>query len=288
MIIIFYAFRDEVESIGIQEARSCDFVIGYISVAELNDVAGLFDLPKTVPSTVSVGISNACAVFRLEECTMYIKKRAFIIAPDNPKQSLPFLQGMLSRLGGAGEPSSVRACCLYLDEMLISEQASLAKIRQELARLEEQILDGNHSRNINRVLYCKKQICLEKSNYFGTLLDAVDELKEGLEIDGDDIKCLDVLYNKLGHQRDSVRMVIESIVQLRDAYQAAIDLRLNNNMKVFTIVTVIFAPLSFITGWFGMNFRHMPLLSSPYGTAVTCAVCVIIAVAMVVWFKRRG
>ena len=92
MIIIFYAFRDEVESIGIQEARSCDFVIGYISVAELNDVAGLFDLPKTVPSTVSVGISNACAVFRLEECTMYIRKRAFIIAPDNPKQSLPFLQ----------------------------------------------------------------------------------------------------------------------------------------------------------------------------------------------------
>ena len=73
MITIFYAFRDEVESIGIQEARSCDFVIGYISVAELNDVAGLFDLPKTVPSTVSVGISNACAVFRLEECTMYIK-----------------------------------------------------------------------------------------------------------------------------------------------------------------------------------------------------------------------
>lgn len=71
----------------------------------------------------------------------------------------------------------------------------------------------------------------------------------------DELKYFDLLGARADRLRENSKMLIDGIVHLRDAYQSALDLRLNNTMKLFTIVTVVFAPLGFITGWFGMNFK---------------------------------
>lgn len=52
------------------------------------------------------------------------------------------------------------------------------------------------------------------------------------------------------------------MAQLREAYQSQLAIQQNDLMRVFTIVTVLFLPLTLITGWFGMNFVNMPELQS--------------------------
>lgn len=55
-------------------------------------------------------------------------------------------------------------------------------------------------------------------------------------------------------------MLHEYATQISSEYQAQVDIDQNRVMKVLTIVTAIFLPLSLIAGWYGMNFPNMPLL----------------------------
>jgi magnesium transporter len=63
--------------------------------------------------------------------------------------------------------------------------------------------------------------------------------------------------------------------------------RMNKVMKVLTIISTLFIPLTFIVGVYGMNFTHMPELQHPYAYPITWGVMVLIAGGMLIFFKRR-
>ena len=58
-------------------------------------------------------------------------------------------------------------------------------------------------------------------------------------------------------------------------------------MTVLTVVTAVFAPLTLITGWYGMNFRHMPELEWSWGYPAVFVLCAVIAVGCLVWFRKK-
>ena len=59
-------------------------------------------------------------------------------------------------------------------------------------------------------------------------------------------------------------------------------------MKVLTVVSSIFIPLTFIVGVYGMNFKYMPELEYPYGYYTVVGVMIIIGIAMLAYFIKRG
>ncbi|HLM24959.1 MAG TPA: magnesium/cobalt transporter CorA [Pyrinomonadaceae bacterium] len=73
-----------------------------------------------------------------------------------------------------------------------------------------------------------------------------------------------------------------------EAYLTVVSNRLNEIMKVLTIFSAIMLPLTFIAGVYGMNFENMPELHSRYGYYATWAIMIAVAVAMLLFFKRRG
>lgn len=72
-----------------------------------------------------------------------------------------------------------------------------------------------------------------------------------------------------------------------DVYHSAMSTRLNDIMAVLTIFSVVFIPLSFIASLYGMNFVNMPELRSPYGYYTVLAVMLVIAVVMLLYFRRK-
>jgi magnesium transporter len=58
-------------------------------------------------------------------------------------------------------------------------------------------------------------------------------------------------------------------------------------MKVLTVVATIFIPLTFIVGLYGMNFKNMPELDSPWGYPVVLIIMLAVAVGMLVYFRRK-
>jgi magnesium transporter len=92
-----------------------------------------------------------------------------------------------------------------------------------------------------------------------------------------------------------VELLFEHIELLRgqcdaitQAYAAGVGNRMNQVMKTLTILTSIFAPLTFIAGIYGMNFDNMPELHWRFGYGGALAVMLAIAVVQVVWLWRRG
>ena len=93
---------------------------------------------------------------------------------------------------------------------------------------------------------------------------------------------------------DHVVQIVDTIETLRemvsaglDIYLSSISYRSNSVMKVLTIITTIFMPLTFIVGIYGMNFEHMPELKWEWGYFLVLGVMVVIAIAMLGFFKRK-
>jgi magnesium transporter len=73
-----------------------------------------------------------------------------------------------------------------------------------------------------------------------------------------------------------------------EAYLSVVSNRLNEIMKVLTIFSAIMLPLTFIAGVYGMNFENMPELHSRYGYYGVWIIMIVVAFAMLLFFKRRG
>ena len=79
----------------------------------------------------------------------------------------------------------------------------------------------------------------------------------------------------------------ELLTSLENTYHAGVNLRMGEVMKLLTVISTIFIPLTFIVGVYGMNFRIMPELEWKYGYLAVMGVMALISLAMLVWFRRK-
>ncbi|MBM4301191.1 MAG: magnesium/cobalt transporter CorA [Deltaproteobacteria bacterium] len=86
---------------------------------------------------------------------------------------------------------------------------------------------------------------------------------------------------------DTVETYRDILSGMLDIYLSSMSNRLNEIMKVLTIIATIFMPLTFITSLYGMNFKHMPELQWRYGYYVVIGVVVMIALSMLSFFRRK-
>jgi magnesium transporter len=94
---------------------------------------------------------------------------------------------------------------------------------------------------------------------------------------------------------DHTIQVIDMIETYRDLASGLLDVylssnsnRLNEVMKVLTIISTIFIPLNLVAGIYGMNFKYMPELEQPWGYPAVLTLMAVIAGSLVVYFRRKG
>jgi magnesium transporter len=83
---------------------------------------------------------------------------------------------------------------------------------------------------------------------------------------------------------ESYRDVLSGLTEI---HISSIGLRTNEIMRILTVISAIFIPLTFIAGVYGMNFQHMPELAKPWGYFVCLGMMVTIAVGQIIYFKKR-
>ncbi|MEL1136354.1 CorA family divalent cation transporter [Desulfitobacterium sp. THU1] len=87
--------------------------------------------------------------------------------------------------------------------------------------------------------------------------------------------------------QDHVHQAHEMIESLREAYQAAIDNRANDIMKLLTLLATILLPITLLTSFFGMNFQEMPLIHTPFGIWIFYGLSVLIAIIVIAFFRKK-
>lgn len=96
------------------------------------------------------------------------------------------------------------------------------------------------------------------------------------------------IYDHILQANETADSYRDLVMNLQDLYMNHVNLRMNGIMKVLAVVTALFAPLSVITGIYGMNFEHMPELHSRYGYVVVLGIMALIFAGMLLIFRKRG
>jgi magnesium transporter len=196
-----------------------------------------------------------------------------------------------TRLGQLGAD---HLCALLLDAVIDGYFPVLEQFGDSLETIEEQALD-NPSRELLGKIH-------DVRNDLMTLRRALWPTRDVLHALGREATAF-VSEHARQHFRDSYDHTMELLdltegyreigSDLRDIYLASINNRMNDVMKVLTVIATIFMPLTFITGYYGMNFNtqspwNMPLLNYRYGGLVALGIMVLTTVGMVAFFWRRG
>ena len=126
----------------------------------------------------------------------------------------------------------------------------------------------------------------ELNAYYAQLTVVGDQMQSYAADRGDPVSLSWGQYAKRAERlQNHVNLLRENVLQLRELFQSLQSARQNKVMGILTIVTTLFLPLTLLTGWYGMNFAHMPELQWEYGYAAVAAAAVVIVVLEILWFK---
>jgi magnesium transporter len=154
--------------------------------------------------------------------------------------------------------------------------------------LEILILEQSQRNAINAIHQLKRDLLLMRRNLW-PMREVVSTLqREPHECVSDMTRVyLRDLYDHVIQIIDIIEIYREITSDLTENYMSAVSNRMNEIMKVLTMIGTIFIPLTFLAGVYGMNFRHLPELDQVWAYPAFWAVCLIVASVMVVWFRRR-
>jgi magnesium transporter len=154
--------------------------------------------------------------------------------------------------------------------------------------LEILILEQSQRNAINDVHQLKRDLLLMRRNLW-PMREVVSTLqRESHECVSDTTRVyLRDLYDHVIQIIDIIEIYREITSDLTETHMSVISNRMNEIMKVLTMIGTIFIPLTFLAGVYGMNFRFLPEIEQPWAYPAFWAVCLIVAGVMVVWFRRR-
>ena len=130
---------------------------------------------------------------------------------------------------------------------------------------------------------------LELRGHYEQLLDMaqVFEDNENRFFTDENIRFFRLFSGRMERRLAMVASLRDYTVQVRDLYQTRLDVKQNRIMTILTIVTTVFMPLTLIVGWYGMNFRYMPELDSPYAYPIVIIVSLAIVILSLVFFHKK-
>ena len=164
------------------------------------------------------------------------------------------------------------------------DQEFLSSFESRIEELEKQILAQEYEDFHVDLLKLKKEIS-RMYRYYNQISNMVDDLQRFSNEDHPLI--FSIFENKIKRLLQETMDLREYAMQLQDVYMSEVNIRQNDVMKVLTLVTTIFLPLTILVGWYGMNFKHMPELEWKYGYLTIIMVSIVIAIATLGIFKRK-
>ncbi len=177
--------------------------------------------------------------------------------------------------------------CEFIEQLIDRDLHHLEKLEDQLSQLEDGILGGMMEGFNAALSSLRKQVLCWLRHY--NQLDGVACELERNEIgifSAQEQQMFHMLEKRLARLRDEAQLLRECCLQVRELFQAELDIRQNRIMKILTIVTTVFLPLSLVTGWYGMNFTSMPELSWTYGYPVVIVGSLVI-VLLTIWIMKK-
>lgn len=176
-----------------------------------------------------------------------------------------------------------------LESLIDGDTIFLQNYEQRLATMEESLTDTLPKELKLNVSTGRRELLLFQS-YYQQLLDMFEILSENINhfFPEEYQVQFQRLISRADRLYDNTQMLREYAYQIREMHQAQIDIRQNDTIRILTVVTSLFFPLSLITGWYGMNFVNMPELQQPFAYFILSGLCAALVIGEILYFKKKG
>lgn len=192
-------------------------------------------------------------------------------------------RGRIRRMG-----ADYLAYCL-VDAVVDGYFHVVTSVGDQIEDLEDEVEEGPASHlmeelhRVRRDLIYLRKITLPLREAVGTWRRADTDL-----LRKDTLPFLADLHDHTTHVMESVDALRDLASGVIELHRSNMDARMNEVMKVLTMIATVFIPMSFVAGLYGMNFDVMPELHQPWGYPAAVGVMVAVALGMMVFFRRKG
>ncbi|QNJ98704.1 magnesium/cobalt transporter CorA [Constantimarinum furrinae] len=196
------------------------------------------------------------------------------------------LQNAKGRIRSAGADYLMFA---LLDAVVDNYFSVIETLSEKIEVLEDQLFDDNIKDDITQDIQELKKEILRIRRAILPLREVINRLEkiDSKLIDERTHNYIRDLYDHIIQVSESVDIYREMIWGLMDMYMTTISNKMNEVMKVLTIMASIFIPLTFMAGIYGMNFDYIPELQYKYGYFVLWGLMILVFLGMLYYFKRK-
>lgn len=175
----------------------------------------------------------------------------------------------------------------FFNRLIEEDMSFLQRIEDGLERMEEKVLDGKEE-HLNEAILQNRRKLSQRHGYYVQLMDIGDYMQSVLrEISPDAENGWSLFTHRVERLHNYVEMMKEHLLQIREMYQTQMDINQNRIVTFLTVITTICLPLTLVTGWYGMNFIHMPELGWRYGYLIIILVSIIVLLVEIRYCKKR-
>jgi magnesium transporter len=192
------------------------------------------------------------------------------------------------------EKGKVRAMkCDYLwyaliDAIVDNYFVVLDNFNEQIEAIENDVISNPGNETINKIYSVKKEVNYLKKSVW-PLRELISYfLRENNPVLSDEINLyLRDLYDHVIQILDFIETFRDNLSSLMDLYLNTISNKMNSIMKVLTIISTMFIPVTFIAGLYGMNFKNMPETEYKYGYFIVLGVMLLVIGSMIMFFKKK-
>jgi magnesium transporter len=177
---------------------------------------------------------------------------------------------------------------IIIDDIVDNYTPILDVLDDTIDAMEEEVFRSPSQRTMVRIMQLKKDIMTIRriALYQREMLNRLSRGEFSI-ITHDEMIYYRNVYDHLVRMTDLADSYRDVVSGLLDAYLSVTSNNLNRVMKVLTIISTIFLPLSFITGFFGMNFKFLPGAEWEYGVGAATMFMLVVGLGMLWVFKRN-
>ena len=164
----------------------------------------------------------------------------------------------------------------------------LERLGDEIEAVEDTVMDAPTQATAQLIHGFKREVIFLRKSVW-PLREAISSLEKSessLITKGTRVFLRDV-YDHTIQLIDTIETLRDVMAGVFDIYLSGVNTRMNEVMKVLTIIATIFIPITFIAGLYGMNFEYMPELKRPWAYPAVLAVMLGVVAVMLGYFKRR-
>ncbi len=175
-----------------------------------------------------------------------------------------------------------------LDMIVDHYYVVLDELGEEIETLQEMVLAKPDSAVLARIYDCKhRHLMIRKSIWpLREIIGAV--LRESFDLIHEDVQFyIRDVYDHIIQVADTIETYRDMLAGLLDIYMSSVSHKMNEVMKVLTVIATLFIPLTFFAGVYGMNFHYMPELEWRFAYPLFWIFAIVLFTVMLILFKRR-